>query len=43
LTYCTGEDVWNRKAAISLAFKLIEDEVVVISGERESKKIICKM
>jgi hypothetical protein len=33
------EKGWNRKAAISMARRLMEEEVVVVSGERESKKI----
>jgi hypothetical protein len=32
------EKGWNRKAAIAMARRLMEEEVVV-SGERESKKI----
>jgi hypothetical protein len=33
------EKGWNRKAAIAMARRLMEEEVVVVSGERESKKI----
>jgi hypothetical protein len=33
------EKSWNRKAAIAMARRLMEAEVVVVSGERESKEI----